>query len=106
METPLQRLTRTMNNVTVTITQLMGMHPEVCLRFTNRQWECTQAAPEVWFGEPFLSSQLSGNPWSRAGDYVKLNAANGSWIWKLTNDTTTATNIDGMFEMRRAVWPD
>jgi hypothetical protein len=87
----------------------MGMHPEVHLRRVEREWECTQAAPEVWFGQPFLSAvpgRIETVPWHRAGDYIKLTASNGSWIWKLTGETATGLNIDGPFEICRAVWPD
>lgn len=105
MKTPLERLTAMMQNTSVSFAQLLGMHPEIHLRYVNRQWECTQAAPEVWLGEPFLESRPIG-PWNRFGDYIKLAATNGTWIWKLTGDTTTGTNIDGPFTMHRAVWPD
>jgi hypothetical protein len=87
--------------------QLMGMHPEVHLRYRDRAWECTQAAPEVWFGGPMLELRsFDGNPWSRDGDFVKLSATNGSWIWRLTGETIGGENIDGPLEMHRAVWPD
>lgn len=106
VETALTRAAATIQSMAVSMAQVMGMHPEVCLRYRpGGIWECTQAAPEVWFGEPFLASRLD-TPWRRSGDCVKLTASNGSWIWKLTADTTIGTNIDGPFTMRRAVWPD
>ena len=105
MTSPAERLIRTLEPMATAIAQLMGMHPEVVLTYTDHQWECTKAAPDIWIGEPFLSSLLSP-PWSRAGDCVKLDVTNGSWIWKLTGETTTGSNIDGALTMHRAVWPD
>ncbi|ORV13565.1 hypothetical protein AWB94_04915 [Mycolicibacterium canariasense] len=97
-----------MSDMTTTVNQLLGMHPEVRLRYCTqpRRWECEKAAPEVWFGEPMLTSALNGPVWNRHGDIIKLAVSNGTWLWKLTGKTTDSANIYGPFRIFQAVWPD
>lgn len=107
MTSPTERAAVAVQSMGVCLAQVMGMHPEVALEYTNREWLCTRAAPVVWFGEPFLAATRLHSPWwARTGDYIKLTAANGSWVWKLTGETKAVEGIDGPLIMHRAVWPD
>lgn len=108
MNTPIDRTVVQIHSWATTIAQIMGMHTGVDLRYVDHQrWECTQAAPEVWFAHIFLGTLLwAPEPWARTNGCVKLRVTNGLWIWKLTGETKVIEGVDGPLTMERGVWPD
>lgn len=109
LSTPIERLHRTVGRVLVTVAQLMDMHPGVSLRLQDGVWICEEAAPAVWFGMPFvwgIRADRVASPWCRRGRIVNLDAANGSWRWKLTDQYRMGTNPDGELRSQLGIWPD
>jgi hypothetical protein len=99
----------------VTLAQLMDMHPGIRLHLTDHideSWYCDEAAPSVWFATPFLweatraVTRYHMPPWTMTPGYIRLHAANGTWIWRLTNQYRDGTNLDGQLRYRLGIWPD
>lgn len=102
-----------MKKFAVTLAQVMDMHPGVRLTLRDGRWQCDEVSHDVWFGNVFLaiirqrnSWSMPIDPWSYADGIVRLDAANGSWRWRLTGETREGENSDGPLPQLRGVWPD
>jgi hypothetical protein len=77
----------------------------VCFDTRDGQWIATHVDPVIWFSEPGARSIIDDDRmWTRWDDYIKLNVANGTWIWKFTGRTCTNRFADNT--MHEAKWPD
>lgn len=111
MNTPIERANRSIGRMVVTVGQIMDMHPGIRLHLTDDGWHCDEATPSVWFGTPFLWASTCDplpaiEPWTITAKYVRLDALNGNWIWRLTDQFRDGTNADGQLRYRLGVWPD
>lgn len=69
------------------------------------RWHAIHVDPVIWFSEPGTVSIVDvDHLWTRWDDYLKLEAANGTWIWKFTG--RTCINRFGGGTMHEAKWPD
>lgn len=107
MKEPIERLAASLETTSVMIMQFLGRHDGITLRYDPPAgWICDSAAPVVWFSAPLLSTGNLG-PWKISDGLVKLQSANGAWVWRLTDEWRTGDNIiDGPQSQRRGVWPD
>jgi hypothetical protein len=108
MNSPIERTTRSIERMVVTVAQITDMHPGIRLHLTDNGWHCDEATPSVWFGIPFLWGGVHRTipPWTVTSGYIRLHAANGTWIWRLTDCYRDGTNADGQLQYRLGVWPD
>ena len=121
LERVVERATRTIGRMVVTVAQLMDMHPGVRVHLTDDGWYCDEVTHSVWFGVPFLWEDPqctvtrapprrfpapSIPPWTITPGYIRLDARNGTWIWRLTDQFRDGANTDGQVRYRLGVWPD
>ncbi|MBJ7383084.1 MAG: hypothetical protein JHC55_01170 [Mycolicibacterium sp.] len=101
-----------MDRMATTLANIMAMHTGVELRWDGdlKEWRADVVQPVVWFGESFLCGRVAGpwtvGPWTIDDGMVRLRASNGEWLWRLTDEWSSAAGVDGPLDLRKAVWPD
>lgn len=90
----------------MTMTECPPDTGHVTLNVIAREWHCIHVEPCIWFSEPGMRSiaPSTDSLWTRWDDYIKLEAANGTWIWKFTG--RTCINRFAGNTLHEARWPD